>query len=356
MIYKRGRVWWYKFQWDGKTVRESTRQANKNTAKQMEAAHRTQLAKGEAGITDRKAPTLVTFLKQSFIPFVETTKAEKVSTVVFYKRTAKNLIGDSELSKTRLNEITAERVRVYAEKRRAANRAVATVNRELATLKRTLNLALEWGVLTAVPKIRLLQGERCRERVLSQFEEAAYLNAADPQLRTVATIILSCGLRPDEVYRLRWDENVKDGQLIVYKGKSKAARRAIPMSPPRMLDAWRNESGASNGWVFPAPTKTGHIDLSSLKKAHRKAVVKSGVETFVLYDLRHTCLTRWAKYLDPATLKKLAGHESLATTMRYIHLNETETAKRLTEARQRITQEQCEELEAALNSENEDAA
>src|SRR5437773_9617628 len=49
-IYKRGRIYWYKFMWNGEVVRESTRQTNQNTARQMEAAHRASLAKGEVGI------------------------------------------------------------------------------------------------------------------------------------------------------------------------------------------------------------------------------------------------------------------------------------------------------------------
>ena len=36
-IYKRGNVYWYKFMWNGEMVRESTRQPNQNTARQMEA-------------------------------------------------------------------------------------------------------------------------------------------------------------------------------------------------------------------------------------------------------------------------------------------------------------------------------
>lgn len=60
------------------------------------------------------------------------------------------------------------------------------------------------------------------------------------------------------------------------------------------------------------------------------------MKPFVIYDLRHTCLTRWARYLDPFTLKDLAGHESLETTMKYIHLNEQETAERLQEVRERL--------------------
>ena len=45
MIYKRGgRIWWYKFVWQGETIRESTKQGNDKVARQMEAAHRTSLA------------------------------------------------------------------------------------------------------------------------------------------------------------------------------------------------------------------------------------------------------------------------------------------------------------------------
>jgi hypothetical protein len=34
-IFKRGNVYWYKFMWNGELVRESTRQTNQNTARQL---------------------------------------------------------------------------------------------------------------------------------------------------------------------------------------------------------------------------------------------------------------------------------------------------------------------------------
>lgn len=52
-VYKRGKYYWYKFTWQGKVIRESTKQTNTRVARQMEAAHRTSLAKGEVGIRDR---------------------------------------------------------------------------------------------------------------------------------------------------------------------------------------------------------------------------------------------------------------------------------------------------------------
>jgi len=39
-IFKRGRIYWYKFMWDGELIRESTKQTNRNVARQMEGAHR----------------------------------------------------------------------------------------------------------------------------------------------------------------------------------------------------------------------------------------------------------------------------------------------------------------------------
>ena len=35
-IYKRGEVYWYKFMWQGRSVRESTKQGNDKVARQME--------------------------------------------------------------------------------------------------------------------------------------------------------------------------------------------------------------------------------------------------------------------------------------------------------------------------------
>ena len=46
-IFKRGWIYWYKFMWNGDLIRESTKQGNDRIARQMEAAHKTSVAKGE---------------------------------------------------------------------------------------------------------------------------------------------------------------------------------------------------------------------------------------------------------------------------------------------------------------------
>jgi hypothetical protein len=45
-IFKRGRVYWYHFIFNGQHVQETTKQGNPRVARQMEAVHRTSLAKG----------------------------------------------------------------------------------------------------------------------------------------------------------------------------------------------------------------------------------------------------------------------------------------------------------------------
>src|ERR1700731_4476398 len=98
-VYRRGRIWWYKFTWKGEPIRESTKQTNKRVAEQIEAAHKTSLAKGEVGIREKKpVPTLEQFVVEEFLPFVRTTKASKPNTIRFYENSVANLRNYTKLS------------------------------------------------------------------------------------------------------------------------------------------------------------------------------------------------------------------------------------------------------------------
>ena len=63
-VYKRGRVWWYRFTWRGQVFRESIKQSNKRVAEQMEAAHKTSLAKGDAAFVRYVLATLTVALRR----------------------------------------------------------------------------------------------------------------------------------------------------------------------------------------------------------------------------------------------------------------------------------------------------
>ena len=69
-IFKRGKIYWYHFVFNGQHIQESTKQGNPRVARQMEAAHRTALAKGEVGIREKRPmPTLNEFIEIRFEPW-----------------------------------------------------------------------------------------------------------------------------------------------------------------------------------------------------------------------------------------------------------------------------------------------
>ncbi|MFZ0309143.1 MAG: site-specific integrase [Candidatus Sulfotelmatobacter sp.] len=323
-------VYWYKFMWNGTLVRESTKQGNDKVARQMEAAHKTSLAKGEVGLREKKAvPTLTEFCRKRFAPWAESTSSLKTWRD-FYRVGLMAIEAYSPLASLTLDAITTERIADFGSHRQAQGMKVTTVNASLRILRRVLRVAEEWGEMEKSPKVRMLPGELHRERVITPEEEARYLASANSLLSEIATVLVDTGLRPEECYRLVWDSitwvNGRNGTLLVTHGKTKAARRVMPMTPRvrHILETrWKASGMPAEGFVWAAPTKSGHIEPSSLKKQHSKALRLCKVRPFVLYSLRHTFLTRLGQSgCDVWTLARIAGHSSIAISARYVHPSE----------------------------------
>ena len=337
-IFKRGRVYWYHFVFNGQHIQESTKQGNPNVARTMQGAHRTALAKGEVGIREKKPiPTLSQFCKDRIEPWCKAMfEQTSPNTWRWYRAGLRSIHAYPKLADRRLNEIGTEATTDFGAHRQAQDLQVASVNASLRVLRRVLKLAAEWGVIESVPKIRLLRGERHRERVISLEEEARYLAATPEPLGSIATVLADTGMRPDECYRMRWENltlsSGKHGLVLITHGKTAAARRTIPLTPRvrQVLEArWETAERPQEGWIWPAPTKRGHMDHSSIKKQHLRAFrnvnkqIKNKAQhlkPFVLYSFRHTFLTRLGESgCDAWTLARIAGHSSITISSRYVH-------------------------------------
>lgn len=334
-IFKRGRVYWYHFLFSGKHIQESSKQGNPRVARQMEAAHRTSLAKGEVGIRERKPVGLRDFLKNDFLPYVDAQFGAAKPATLRYYRYGVSTLQASSIADLHLNEITDQHARQYAAHR--AKLSPSTINCGLRTLRRALSLAYQWDKLDRMPKIALAKGERQRERVLSDAEVALYLNACERPWRDAATVMLGTGLRPSEVLSLRWERvhlNGSGGMLQIAEGKSRAARRILPMVPAvydALIGCWDAQGRPVSGWSFPSDGKSAHMARDTAKTFHSRALKlikdtaeKQGHETpvrkFPPYTLRHTALTRLAEAgCDAFTLARIAGHSSITITQRYCH-------------------------------------
>jgi integrase len=102
-------------------------------------------------------------------------------------------------------------------------------------------------------------------------------------------------------------------------------KRSLPMTPRvrALLEArWELAGRPEEGWVWPAPTRSGHINHDSLKAQHKKALHRSGVRLFDVYSIRHTFATRLAPYVDAWTLCRIMGWASIQIGMRYVHMSE----------------------------------
>jgi integrase len=347
-IYKRGGVYWYKFMWDGKLIRESTKQGNNQVARNMESAHRTALANGLVGIREKKqVPTFKQFCDDRFRPWAKSSfEKSTINTWRWFRTEIRALLDYKPISNAPLDTINNELAAAFASHRQLDGIQVSTVNSALRVLRRALRLAAQWGVIDTAPVISMLPGERRRERVITVEEEQQYLDNAPEPVKSIATILADTGFRPDECYQMCWEninwKNGRNGSILVTHGKTPAARRVVPMTPRVrfVLEArWELAERPSHGWVWPAPTKSEHVEHSSLKKQHARAFrdrnkeiternEKHGTEEkplrpWVLYSFRHTFLTRLGESgCDAWTLARIAGHSSIAISARYVHPSE----------------------------------
>jgi integrase len=304
-IFKRGHTYWFHFYFDGHHIQRSTKQGNPRVARQIEAAHRTRLAKAEAGIPE---PQRIPIFSDAMKEFLKWSKTEHTS----HPRTQQRYVTSSAallryFGGQHLNAVTAESVEKFKGERLASKgmrtRRVlrpASVNRELACGKAMYNFVLKSGLRLENPfrsgkgpsKVKFLDEDNEQTRVLTYDEQRLYLNAASQPLRDIATLMVETGMRPEEVYRLtREHVHLPDGYVFVPFGKTKAARRRVNLTRAAVEVLRRREVDAKGRCLFPHQRDSDRPMLK-VNNAHSGALRRSGVAPFRLYDLRHTWATR----------------------------------------------------------------
>ena len=122
----------------------------------------------------------------------------------------------------------------------------------------------------------------------------------------MATLLYATAMQPGEVYCLRW-ENVlldrKGGLVQVIEGKSRAARRILPLVPEahNALNArWEAHGKPSEGWVFPGGSESGHLEESSAKNQHIAAlkILEAATAAFKTPSDEKPLLSTWHGALD----------------------------------------------------------
>lgn len=326
-LCKRGRFWHYEFQVNGTRYRGSTKQTTEARARQVEVRKMQEAQESGYSPLPRKAPLLRDFA-DTVLKAIDESQLDP-DTKRYY-RNGWSRIAATPLAGMRLDRITTDAVAAVP-----LDGSPSWQNQALRTLSMMLAKGVEHRYLRQKPRIKLAKEQR-RDCIIDDAAEAALLQVAQQPLKDVLVIIRDMGLRPEEVFRMCW-ENVHWEKRLYFNpfGKSAKARRWIPMSQ-RVFDALKERLNVQSNpkpnrrkaaaaprplkWVFPS-RKVGTGHLTTVAKQFREARRMAGLpESLKLYGARHA----FATYAVAATGNVFAvadclGHEDLNTTRIYQH-------------------------------------
>jgi integrase len=240
------------------------------------------------------------------------------------------------LGKKTLDSISTEDVQQL--KHHLRNKAPKTVNNVLTVLNTLLKKAVEWKAIKKVPcSIRLLKVSQPSIEFFD-FEPYERLVAAARQIDTLHLVIVLLGgdggLRVGEIPALPWTHVDFDRRQLCVEfnnwrgqiGTTKGNRlRYVPMTR-RLEEALRAHRHLRGPLVVVRPDNRP-MTYSALVEALHRVERAAGLPLHSPHKLKHTfCSHLGMRGAAPLTLKELAAHKNLATTMRYIHT--TDEAKR----------------------------
>ena len=106
----------------------------------------------------------------------------------------------------KVHSLRADMVNAYVSQRLENGAANATINRELAALKRMFNLGLKAERIYRKPYIPMLKEDNIRAGFFEYGEFIALRSALPEYFRPVATFAYYTGWRKQEILRLRWNQ------------------------------------------------------------------------------------------------------------------------------------------------------
>ena len=155
----------------------------------------------------------------------------------------------------------------------------ATINRELATLKKAFNLARrewEWCTDNPVCRVSMERENNTRDRWLTVDEETHLLNAAAPWLRELMLFAIHSGMRMGEILGLTWaGVDLFRRTVTVFKSKN-GEQRTIPLNQTA-LALLKHKAGSRSmdtELVFPSEVQT-RLNASNISRSLNLALEKA---------------------------------------------------------------------------------
>jgi integrase len=324
---KRGVVWRISYRdATGRQVMETIgAERDGVTRKRAEAELRDRLVKVEQKGWRRPKPTLFRDYAKAWFEAGPVKRRWKPATVAAYLYVEERLVegfGAMPLASIRPSHVSG-----WAS---AHPLGASAVSRDLAILHAIFDSAEREELIDRTPAKRVERPRqpRNRWRLLEPREVPAVCKGfTDDRARRVFLTYVLTGLRRSELERLRWGHvNLLEGMLRVVESKSEEGERLIALPPAlvRELSAQFAATAfkADRDFVFAHPTLGNSPDDKWFRERFTAALKAAGItERVRVHDLRHTALTNLAATgASPIAVMATAGHRSMQTTKRYLHL------------------------------------
>lgn len=209
-------------------------------------------------------------------------------------------------------------------------RSPQTFNHYLGLITTMLNRAVMWKKLAKNPLAGFKKMKTRATRQIRYFDDleiVRILNAPDDHMQRFIQVLLHTGFRRSELVHLEWDDvKLEDGLIHIqtkpefgFHTKSDKPR-SIPINSE--LKEILSNLPVRGRFVFDNGKDEPLFCPDYYSEQFRKILKKAGIKDGSLHTLRHTFVSRLVMAgADLTTVKELAGHADLKTTMRYAHLS-----------------------------------
>ena len=235
------------------------------------------------------------------------------------------------------HQLTFEKVHLIRATLIEAGYSVNTINLSLSALKGVAKTAFNLGKMSAddmmrINSVKSLKGNAVRNgrRIIhAEINKLLGDNSSDTAKsardKALLSIGVGAGLRRSEICALDiGDVDFKHGLLTVKQGKGRKHRQIYLAKDLLIaLKAWLKYRGLSEGALFTRIRKNGQLTLKRLSANGLAYVLDSlqtqcNVDSFSPHDMRRTFITQLLeKDVDLNTVRQLAGHSDISTTIKY---------------------------------------
>lgn len=219
--------------------------------------------------------------------------------------------------------VTTRRVEDMILKMAQDGNSDATINRKLSALSTMLKYGMKHGYLSSLPDMSRKKEPEHRIRWVTDEEEAELLayfrHVGEDDMADFVALALDTGVRRGELLKLE-ARDVTNGKVHLWDTKN-GRSRAVPVTnrASAILGKRLNRVEKPDSKLFGDWTK------DSIRYHWDRARNHMGLmrdPQFGIHVLRHTFCSRLAQRGVPMpVIKELAGHSSIVTTQRYVHMS-----------------------------------